>query len=177
MLLPPFCSFFFLYASSLFPFNTRDTGSPKLQQNFCGLPISRTELERGIIAIQYFVNSNNGETRPRAVVFLSSEPHTKSDKVKLCRQSLESAKSVFVLERHVNDFSKPPVYCISLHSRPFMGTFLLPVGKRQLNTINGNENLTPQVSVRVFRDLLNENPCGNVQCNKTLIDRRQEPLP
>ena len=58
-----------------------------------------------------------------------------------------------------------------------MGTFLLPVGKRQLNTINGNENLTPQVSLRVFRDLLNENPCGNVQCNKSLIDRRQEPLP
>ena len=52
-------------------------------------------------------------------------------------------------------------------ARPLMGTLLLPVGKRQLNTINANENLTRHVSVRVFRDLLNKNPCGNVQNNVT----------
>ena len=59
-----------------------------------------------------------------------------------------------------------------------MGTFLLPVGKRQLNTINANENLTRHVSVRVLIDLLNKKPlrkCAK-QCKKTLIDRRQEPL-
>ena len=44
-----------------------------------------------------------------------------------------------------------------------MGTSPLAVGKRQLNTINANENLARQVSVRVFHDLLNKNPCGNVQ--------------
>ena len=37
-------------------------------------------------------------------------------------------------------------------ARPLMGTLLLPVGKRQLNTINANEN---------------KNPCGNVQNNVT----------
>ena len=44
-----------------------------------------------------------------------------------------------------------------------MGSFLLAAGKRQLNTINANENLTHQVSVRVFSDLLNKNHCRNVQ--------------
>ena len=48
-----------------------------------------------------------------------------------------------------------------------MGTFLLPVGKRKLNTINANENLTHHVSVGLFRDLLNKNPCGNVSNNVT----------
>ena len=57
-----------------------------------------------------------------------------------------------------------------------MGTFLLPVGKRQLNTINANENLTRHVSVPVFRDLLNKTLAEMCKkCNKTLIDRRQEP--
>ena len=38
---------------------------------------------------------------------------------------------------------------------------------RKETTLNANENLTRHVSVPVFRDLLNKNPCGNVQNNVT----------
>ena len=81
--LPHFCSSFFPLPFATFSLLTLGTlVRPSLSRNSVEFPYP---LEPGIIAIYYFGHSNNGETRPRAVVFLFSEPRTKSDKVKLCR--------------------------------------------------------------------------------------------